>query len=108
MEGNFTVAIVGTGKDLKEQRVEAAVAQVWDFCNAFAAFWPCSDLESMARAAQRSHACHLLIHSCQVAWPLGKHLPALKAASTIFSFALEDTRDVYYILILPTGGLTAC
>jgi hypothetical protein len=65
VEGDFTVAIVGTGKDLKEQRVEAAVAQV--------------------------------------AWPLGKHLPALKAASTIFSFALEDTKAVYYILILPKG-----
>eukprot|EP00878_Enallax_costatus_P020376 GHUV01021533.1.p1 GENE.GHUV01021533.1~~GHUV01021533.1.p1 ORF type:complete len:408 (+),score=149.45 GHUV01021533.1:217-1440(+) len=65
VEGDFTVAIVGTGKELNEQRVEAAVAQV--------------------------------------AWPLGKHLPALKAAATIYSFALEDTRDVYYILILPAG-----
>lgn len=38
-----------------------------------------------------------------VAWPLGKHLPALKAAPNIYSFALEHTRAVYYCLILPAG-----
>lgn len=38
-----------------------------------------------------------------VAFPLGKHLPALKAAATIYSFALENTRDVYHCLILPSG-----
>lgn len=37
----------------------------------------------------------------RVAFPLGKHLPALKAAGTIYSFALEHVRTEYYILILP-------
>ncbi|KAI8472138.1 MAG: senescence-associated protein-domain-containing protein [Monoraphidium minutum] len=34
-------------------------------------------------------------------WRLGRHLPALKAASTIYSFGLEGTRDTYYCLVLP-------
>jgi hypothetical protein len=38
-----------------------------------------------------------------VRWVLGKHLPALKAAETIYSFGLEETRSVYYCLVLPTG-----
>ncbi|KAI8462925.1 MAG: senescence-associated protein-domain-containing protein [Monoraphidium minutum] len=36
-------------------------------------------------------------------WNLGKHLPALKAAPTIYSFGLEHTRHIYYCLILPHG-----
>lgn len=40
----------------------------------------------------------------RVAFPLGKHLPALKAAGTIYSFALEHVRTEYYILILPAGA----
>jgi len=37
------------------------------------------------------------------AWDLGQHLPALKAAPTIYSFGLEHSRDTYYCLILPAG-----
>jgi len=40
-----------------------------------------------------------------VAWPLGKHLPALKAAQNIYSFL--STRAVYYCLILPPGKLNS-
>lgn len=36
-----------------------------------------------------------------VEFALGKQLPALKAASTIYSFGLADSKDVYYILVLP-------
>jgi hypothetical protein len=36
-------------------------------------------------------------------WNLGKHLPALKAAPTIYSFGLEHTRAIYYCLVLPPG-----
>lgn len=36
-------------------------------------------------------------------WPLGKHLPALKAADSIYSFALEHTRAEYLIVVLPKG-----
>jgi hypothetical protein len=38
-------------------------------------------------------------------WPLGQHLPALKAASTIYSFALEHTKSEYLIVILPNSEL---
>lgn len=38
-----------------------------------------------------------------VVWPLGKHLPVLKAADTIYSFALEHTRAEYLIVVLPQG-----
>jgi hypothetical protein len=41
----------------------------------------------------------------RVAFPLGKHLPALKAAATIYSFALEHVRTEYYILVLPAGAI---
>lgn len=34
-------------------------------------------------------------------WPLGKHLPALKAADGIYSFALEHTKAEYLIVVLP-------
>ena len=37
-------------------------------------------------------------------WALGKHLPALKAAPAVYSFGREDTRSVYYCLILPAGA----
>jgi hypothetical protein len=37
-------------------------------------------------------------------WLLGKHLPALKAADTIYSFGLEQSRTTYYCLVLPSGG----
>lgn len=36
-------------------------------------------------------------------WPLGKHLPALKAANGIYSFALAHTKAEYLIVILPPG-----
>ena len=44
------------------------------------------------------------------AWLLGKHLPALKAADTIYSFGLEHTRAIYYCLMLPAGkpSMRAC
>jgi hypothetical protein len=38
-------------------------------------------------------------------WPLGKHLPALKAADGIYSFALEHTKAEYLIVVLPKGEL---
>lgn len=37
------------------------------------------------------------------AWALGRHLPALRAATNIYSFGLEHTRDTYYCLVLPAG-----
>ncbi|GBF99472.1 spartin [Raphidocelis subcapitata] len=37
------------------------------------------------------------------AWLLAQHLPALKAAPTVYSFGLEHTRAVYYCLVLPAG-----
>lgn len=49
---------------------------------------------------------HNVFCLCQVGsvtWNLGKHLPALKAAPTIYSFGLEHTRHIYYCLILPPG-----
>lgn len=36
-------------------------------------------------------------------WPLGKHLPALKAADCIYSFALQHTKSEYLIVVLPAG-----
>lgn len=36
-------------------------------------------------------------------WPLGKHLPALKAAEGIYSFALAHTKAEYLIVVLPKG-----
>jgi hypothetical protein len=38
-----------------------------------------------------------------VHWPLGKHLPALKAADGIYSFALAHTKAEYLIVVLPKG-----
>lgn len=38
-----------------------------------------------------------------IAWPLGKHLPALKAAEGIYSFALAHTKAKYLIVVLPKG-----
>lgn len=34
-------------------------------------------------------------------WELGKSLPSLQAAETIYSFALRDSREDYYVLVLP-------
>lgn len=48
-----------------------------------------------------SNASSLSTQVADVAWPIGKHLPALKAAANIYSFAVEGTRDVYLCLILP-------
>lgn len=36
-------------------------------------------------------------------WALGKHLPALKAAGGIYSFALAHTKSEYLIVVLPPG-----
>lgn len=36
-------------------------------------------------------------------WALGKHLPALKAAGGIYSFALAHTKSEYLIVVLPQG-----
>lgn len=43
-------------------------------------------------------------------WPLGKYLPALKAAGGIYSFALQHTKSEYLIVVLPNGtyGRGAC
>lgn len=37
-------------------------------------------------------------------WSLGKHLPALKAAPGIYSFALQHTKAEYLIVVLPKGA----
>jgi hypothetical protein len=39
-----------------------------------------------------------------VAWPLSKALPALKAADAIFSFGLEHVRTEYLIVVLEPGA----
>jgi hypothetical protein len=79
VDGEFTVQLVGPG-------AAAAAANAA----------PVDPQQLRVEAAVTSK-------QARVAFPLGKHLPALKAAATIYSFALEQVRTEYYILILPAG-----
>ncbi|KAF6265793.1 senescence-associated protein-domain-containing protein [Scenedesmus sp. NREL 46B-D3] len=78
VDGEFTVQLVGPG---------AAAA-------AAASAAPVDPQQLRVEAAVTSK-------QARVAFALGKHLPALKAAATIYSFALEQIQTEYYILVLP-------
>jgi hypothetical protein len=83
VDGEFTVQLVGPGA------AAAAAATAGNTA-------PFDPQQLRVEAAVTSK-------EARVAFPLGKHLPALKAAATIYSFALEQVRTEYYILILPAG-----